>query len=107
MEPHRANDEKAVEQARLDAERASKQLLKDFREVLYTPAGQRLLQNLMEITAAFKLSYRKHSSDTAFVEGNRNVGLYHFELAKRLGREAVSRLIVCEEAKEQQHGDAE
>lgn len=59
------------------ATQRSNQLAADFKEVLGTPAGRRVLWHLMDRAGTFRLSYvSERPHDTAFNDGCRDMGNY-------------------------------
>ena len=55
-------------------------LRQDYRHVFGTPAGQRVLADLLGRTGVMRSAYRPRQADvTAFNEGQRRMGLYLIE----------------------------
>ena len=57
------------------------QLAMDYRATFATPAGQRVLADLLHVTGVGRNSFRPGQADvTAFNEGQRRIGLHLIEL---------------------------
>lgn len=51
--------------------------VEDFRAVMGTPAGQRVMRRIIEQAGIFRLSFAgEHPHTTSFNEGARNIGLF-------------------------------
>jgi hypothetical protein len=58
-----------------EQKRARQREIDDVKEVLKTPAGRRFYWRWMGICGIFRISFNPNSNQTAFNEGQRNVGL--------------------------------
>lgn len=66
----------AADQARKDKERLQAELqADDFKSVLSTPQGRRLIWRLLDKCGVYRSTFRPNS-EAAFLEGQRAIGLY-------------------------------
>jgi hypothetical protein len=63
---------KAQATAQADAERT---FIEDFKWLMSSPRGRRLMKWLLELTGVYRTSFNNSGSITAFNEGQRNIGL--------------------------------
>jgi hypothetical protein len=69
-----AADAQQVRDGRRKEKDAKQQLSDDLREIVGTPAGKRFIRALLTTTHPFELSHVADPLQTAFREGERNVG---------------------------------
>lgn len=70
-----AADESSVKEAGKREKTARISRLQDFKTVMGTPAGRRVLNDLLVFCGVFRTSFNNSGSVTSFNEGHRNVGL--------------------------------
>jgi hypothetical protein len=70
-----AANEKQVKNAELKERDLRRQELEDMRFILSTPQGRRFIWRYLTRCGVFALSYSHSGSETAFNEGQRNIGL--------------------------------
>ena len=82
VEVRNAADPKQVKQAGKKLKSREEVEAEDLRAVLRTPVGRRFLYRVLERTGFFRSSF-KTSAEMAFLEGERNVGLWlHSEIGQ-------------------------
>lgn len=70
-----AADEKQVKEAEKREKHSRGSELRDFRSVMETKYGRRVVNDLLMFCGVLKTSFNNSGSVTAFNEGQRNVGL--------------------------------
>lgn len=97
-----AADPKQVEKARLKEVFGDRQLLGDFRSVLETYQGRRLMWWILEQAGIFKSSFTGNST-TFYNEGMRNIGLMVHAKIAEASPESI--LLMMQESKKREEGN--
>lgn len=87
------NDEAQKTKSIKESELQRMRLLDDVRWVLSTPKGRRVIWWIWSICGTFSASYvPKDSNQTAFREGERNIGLQFLSVVNQANSEAYSQM---------------
>lgn len=87
------NPDVATEEVAKAQDTKRKQEIEDLRSVVSTPSGRRFLKRLLDRTAIYRSTFTGNSN-SYFIEGERNIGLFLVAELSAVGRDTYPKLLL-------------